>query len=157
MATGKPRFSITVSDDVYQQINEYQHEHRLSTQTKAVLAFIEKGLEVIQKEKKPPTGIIAVEQIQSCQKEDELSPIERTHIQKYRLLDPYGKEAVDGVLDIELRRIEQDEGVIQFDPKTQIVKIAGKAGRREDRQLTESQVKALMERIYALDDPDPTV
>ena len=63
MATEKPRFSITVSDDVYQQINDYQHEHRLPTQTKAVLAFIEKGLEVIQSEKKALTGIIEVEQI----------------------------------------------------------------------------------------------
>lgn len=30
------------------------------------------------------------------------------HIKKYRLLDPYGKEAVDGVLDVELRRCEAD-------------------------------------------------
>ena len=29
------------------------------------------------------------------------------HIQKYRLLDPYGKEAVDGVLDVEYRRCEE--------------------------------------------------
>ena len=31
---------------------------------------------------------------------------EMGHIQKYRLLDPYGKEAVDGVLDVESRRCE---------------------------------------------------
>lgn len=29
---------------------------------------------------------------------------EQAHIKKYRLLDPYGKEAVDGVLDVEWRR-----------------------------------------------------
>lgn len=33
---------------------------------------------------------------------------EMGHIQKYRLLDPYGKEAVDGVLDVESRRCEED-------------------------------------------------
>lgn len=32
---------------------------------------------------------------------------EANHIKKYRLLDPYGKEAVDGVLDVEWRRCAQ--------------------------------------------------
>ena len=32
---------------------------------------------------------------------------EKDHIKKYRLLDPYGKEAVDGVLDVESRRCEE--------------------------------------------------
>lgn len=63
MPTDKPRFSITVSEDIYQQINDYQHEHRLSTQTKAVLAFIEKGLEVILAEKKARTKISEGENI----------------------------------------------------------------------------------------------
>lgn len=36
-----------------------------------------------------------------------LSEDERAHIKKYRLLDPYGKEAVDGVLDVEWRRCTQ--------------------------------------------------
>lgn len=108
MATEKPRFSITVSDDVYQQINDYQHEHRLPTQTKAVLAFIEKGLEVIQNEKKPPTRIIEVEEICDKSKSNtQATPHEMEHlVKKYRLLDPYGKEAVDGVLDVESRRCE---------------------------------------------------
>ena len=38
----------------------------------------------------------------------ELSVEEQTHIKKYRLLDPYGKEAVDGVLDVESRRCEEE-------------------------------------------------
>lgn len=38
----------------------------------------------------------------------ELSVEEQTHIRKYRLLDPYGKEAVDGVLDVESRRCEEE-------------------------------------------------
>lgn len=37
---------------------------------------------------------------------DMFSPTEQAHIQKYRLLDPYGKEAVDGVLDVEWRRCQ---------------------------------------------------
>lgn len=39
---------------------------------------------------------------------DNFSAAEKAHIKKYRLLDPYGKEAVDGVLDVESRRC-QDE------------------------------------------------
>lgn len=33
---------------------------------------------------------------------------EMGHVQKYRLLDPYGKEAVDGVLDVESRRCQAE-------------------------------------------------
>lgn len=40
---------------------------------------------------------------------ERLSTDERTHIKKYRLLDPYGKEAVDGVLDVEYRRCRQNQ------------------------------------------------
>lgn len=40
------------------------------------------------------------------QSKDGLSQLEQAHIKKYRLLDPYGKEAVDGVLDVESRRCE---------------------------------------------------
>lgn len=36
------------------------------------------------------------------------SAAEKVHIKKYRLLDPYGKEAVDGVLDVESRRCEEE-------------------------------------------------
>lgn len=130
MATNKPRFSITVSDDVYQQINEYQHEHRLATQTKAVLAFIEKGLEVIQKEKKPPTGIIEVEPLQTHQEEVDLSSTEQNHIKKYRSLDLYGKEAVDSILDIEHRRCTEQAKV----PTTKLY-IAARDGSRMEVEV----------------------
>lgn len=39
---------------------------------------------------------------------DMFSPSEQAHIKKYRLLDPYGKEAVDGVLDVESRRCQAE-------------------------------------------------
>ncbi len=39
---------------------------------------------------------------------DVISISEREHIKKYRLLDPYGKEAVDGVLDVETRRCQEE-------------------------------------------------
>lgn len=37
---------------------------------------------------------------------EEFNKVEKDHIKKYRLLDPYGKEAVDCVLDVESRRCE---------------------------------------------------
>ena len=40
----------------------------------------------------------------SMQKNVSLSADEQTHIKKYRLLDDYGKEAVDSVLNVEYRR-----------------------------------------------------
>lgn len=40
----------------------------------------------------------------SSDKKGALSALEQAHIQKYRLLDPYGKEAVDGVLEAEYKR-----------------------------------------------------
>lgn len=42
----------------------------------------------------------------AIQKLPSLSTDEQAHIKKYRLLDPYGKEAVDSVLDVEHRRCE---------------------------------------------------
>lgn len=38
-----------------------------------------------------------------------VSTEEMGQVQKYRLLDPYGKEAVDGVLDVESRRCEAEK------------------------------------------------
>lgn len=47
MSTDKPRFSITVSEELYNSINEYQHEHRIQTQTKAVVELLKVGIEHI--------------------------------------------------------------------------------------------------------------
>ena len=47
MATDKPRFSITVSEELYNSINEYQHEHRIQTQTKAIVELLKIGIEHI--------------------------------------------------------------------------------------------------------------
>lgn len=47
MATDKPRFSISVSDDVYGFVNDYQHKRKFATQTRAVLELIEAGIQSI--------------------------------------------------------------------------------------------------------------
>ncbi|NCC83654.1 MAG: hypothetical protein EOM03_05950 [Clostridia bacterium] len=57
MATDKPRFSITVSDDMYEQINEFQHLNKLATQTKAIASLLELGISSINNEISPPITI----------------------------------------------------------------------------------------------------
>lgn len=42
---------------------------------------------------------------------DYFSTSEQAHIKKYRILDPYGKEAVDSVLDVESRRCKAEQQV----------------------------------------------
>lgn len=50
----------------------------------------------------------------------QLTPIEQEHIKKYRSLDSYGKEAVDGVLDVEWRRVEQAKEKAAVDTSSEI-------------------------------------
>lgn len=47
MATDKPRFSISVSDDVYGFVNDYQHKRKFATQTKAIIELIEAGIQSV--------------------------------------------------------------------------------------------------------------
>ena len=53
------------------------------------------------------------------EKKGYLSSSEQSHIQKYRLLDPHGKEAVDSILDIEHRRCLEDLKRKQEEHKTE--------------------------------------
>lgn len=52
MPTDKPRFSLTLPEEMYSEIIEYQHDNRLKNQTKAVVSLIEAGLN--EKMKKNP-------------------------------------------------------------------------------------------------------
>lgn len=100
MATDRPRFSVTFTDDSFRKIREFQKENDISTQSKAVAQLVEIAINEIESENE--LGIFAI-------KKDEISKREQDHIKKYRALDPYGKEAVDGVLDVEYRRCKQNQ------------------------------------------------
>lgn len=59
-------------------------------------------------------------------KERTATPHEMEHlVKKYRLLDPYGKEAVDGVLDVEYRRCTEDSSSVEQAKKAAFMKMAG--------------------------------
>lgn len=47
MSTDRPRFSVTVTQEMYDEINKYQHEHKLSTQTKAIAQILQIGIDAL--------------------------------------------------------------------------------------------------------------
>lgn len=52
MATEKPRYSITVDDDLFQQIEEFRFSKRFQTRNQATLELIRLGLEALNNERK---------------------------------------------------------------------------------------------------------
>lgn len=102
MPTEKPRVTFTISKNKLEELEQFQHENRIKNQTQAVLALIEKGLSGYEVETKNLSGTVEAEP-------GKFSKEEQAHIKKYRLLDPYGKEAVDSVLDVESRRCEAEK------------------------------------------------
>lgn len=77
MATDKPRFTITLDDDIYAEVIAYKDKHGLATQSKAIRQLVEIGLDSLTKE---------------VRRED---PI----VQKIRSLDERGRRAVEAVID----------------------------------------------------------
>ena len=89
MATTKPRFSITVSDEIYEEINTYQHEHRLATQTKAIAELIERGIDALRS----PSADSAPAPAAAGISEEEWAMIEA-----YRIADAKDRAVVDLIL-----------------------------------------------------------
>ena len=50
MPTDKPRFSITLDEELSARLDEYKFSHRIKNQTQAVVSLIEKGLESLRLE-----------------------------------------------------------------------------------------------------------
>ena len=51
MATEKPRFSVTFEDELFTQIEDYRHQNRISTRSKAVVQLVEKGIASLLQDK----------------------------------------------------------------------------------------------------------
>lgn len=103
MATDKPRLSISMDEETFEKVIAYKQEKGIATQSKAIIKIMELGLGELEKEIAQKNFTSEVETIPG-----RLSANEQNHIKRYRLLDPYGKEAVDGVLDVESRRCEEE-------------------------------------------------
>ena len=51
MATNRPRYTVAVSEEMFQQIEDFRYERRYSTRSEATVELIRLGLESLRKEK----------------------------------------------------------------------------------------------------------
>ena len=51
MATQKPRYTVSVDDEMFKQIEDFRFEHRYQTRSEATVELIRRGLEAVQTEK----------------------------------------------------------------------------------------------------------
>ena len=50
MATDKPRYTVSVENELFEQIEDFRFEHRYQTRSEATVELIRLGLETIKKE-----------------------------------------------------------------------------------------------------------
>ena len=62
MGTNRPRFSVTMSEEMYQQINDFWHSNKFPTQTKAITKILELGIAALdqagEETKKEPSTFV---------------------------------------------------------------------------------------------------
>ena len=90
MAGNKNRFSITVDEDLYKKIEDFQFERRLKSQSKAVNELMLIGL----------ASLMGKE----IKLEPDLSVFDKRLIDQFNALDNHGKEIVSFVLQKECER-----------------------------------------------------
>lgn len=85
MPTDKPRYTITVDPELQRKIEDYQFNNRIKTQTKAIIALMELGLQKLQTDL-PITQNQPVSEIYSI--------VEKQLIEDYRGLNEQGQAVV---------------------------------------------------------------
>lgn len=50
MATDKPRYTVSVDNELFQRIEDFRFEHRFQTRSEATVELIRLGLETLKKE-----------------------------------------------------------------------------------------------------------
>ena len=50
MATNKPRYTVSVDNDLFQKIEDFRFEHRFQTRSEATVELIRLGLQVLEQE-----------------------------------------------------------------------------------------------------------
>ena len=88
MATEKPRFSVTMEPQMLEKVEDFQHENRMKSQSKAITELVRLGLAELEngtKTEKTPSEM------------DEADEIAK----QYRKLDSHGKGAVKAILNYE--------------------------------------------------------
>lgn len=51
MATDRPRYTVSVDPELFQQIEDYRFSHRFQTRSEATVELIRLGLSALEKEK----------------------------------------------------------------------------------------------------------
>lgn len=52
MSTNRPRYTVSVDDDLFSKIEDFRFENRFQTRAEATVALIRLGLEVVEERKK---------------------------------------------------------------------------------------------------------
>ena len=48
MATNRPRYTVSVDDELFQRIEDFRYEHRYQTRSQATVELIRLGLEALK-------------------------------------------------------------------------------------------------------------
>lgn len=51
MATNRPRYTVSVDEDMFQKIEDFRFEYRFQTRSEATVELIRLGLEALEKDK----------------------------------------------------------------------------------------------------------
>ena len=96
MATDKPRFSITVDEDTLDRVDTYRDENGISTQSKAIVQLVKKGLEELG--------------LYDDNKKASLWSSEAMQLARdYDGLDVWGRRAVRHTADLEMARVQEQD------------------------------------------------
>ncbi len=52
MATNKPRYTVSVDDELFQKIEDFRFANRYQTRSEATTELIRRGIEALEKEEK---------------------------------------------------------------------------------------------------------
>lgn len=103
MATDKPRFTLTIPDEMLARVERYQTARKLKTKSKAIQRLIEIGLKEDADDPREKNRV-------------PLSPLET----RYRALDPHSRKVVDAVMELEAERFAR-EIITPEKPKTRVI------------------------------------
>lgn len=74
MATNRPRYTVSVDNELFEQIENFRFEHRFNTRSEATVELIRMGLKALEEEQKKILLIINKPNVEPC-----ISPIFRKY------------------------------------------------------------------------------
>ena len=100
MATEKPRFSVTFTDQSFEQIQRFKEDNNISTQSKAVAQLVALALDQMEAAGEIKTAPLYSSEAMRMAKD-------------YDALDHWGKTAVRELADTELARMEDESRFLE--------------------------------------------